>query len=130
MTDPSERLRQLHIAFILAAENPLHPLREWCTKYEAQQYRLALATALAAPAQVHQLRPPTAEGVVPFLTELLRRAQAGEVESVALAWLGQHPNYGVWFSDAPGLAMVGAVTDLQHTLLRRLNGLQVGGVPE
>jgi hypothetical protein len=116
----------------IAAGSPAHPLRQFWSPHELEKHHAALLAVLDAKpsAEVVRLQPKAAAGMVPMLTDLLQRAQSGEVESVALAWIGQQPNYGVWFSDAPGLAMIGAVTDLQHTLLRRLNGLQVGGVVE
>lgn len=80
-----------------------------------------------------QLKPGYSPGIVPMLTELLRRAQAGEISQVAVVHM--NPNgvdYGVWISDRdqtePGghgtLALLGAVSDLQFTILQLHNQQQ------
>lgn len=72
-----------------------------------------------------QLRPPVTPSMVVMLTELLRRAQAGEIAQIAIVSLGADGvGYGTWISDRgeseiahPTLALIGAVTDLQFELL-------------
>lgn len=76
------------------------------------------------------LRPGFTTGIVSMLTELLRRAQAGEIEQVALVYIEPNGNgYGTWISDraTPGgstLKLVGAIADLQWTALMSHNEQQ------
>lgn len=79
------------------------------------------------------LKPGYSADLVPMLTELLRRAQAGEITQAAVAYLGSdRAEYGTWISNraeqgAHGhstLALIGAVTDLQFTLLTLHNQQQ------
>lgn len=74
---------------------------------------------------------PNNSGLVPMLTRLLHKAQRGEINQIALVFMEPDSNgYGVYISDrdgelAPGthptLALIGAVTDLQFTLLTAHN---------
>lgn len=68
------------------------------------------------------LKPAFSTSIVSMLTELLRRAQAGEINQVALVYTeaGDDSRYGTWISDrGPGstLLLIGAIADLQHTVL-------------
>ncbi len=68
------------------------------------------------------LRPAFSADLVPMLTELLRMALAGEVNQVAVAWIGTKPHtYATWVSnreiEGDTLRLLGAVADLQHTIL-------------
>lgn len=77
-----------------------------------------------------QLKPGFNTGIVSMLTELLRRAHAGEIAQVALVFTEpESTGYGTWVSDgATGhdtLRLVGAIADLQFTVLtlhNRANG--------
>ncbi len=68
------------------------------------------------------LRPAYSADLVPMLTELLRAAKAGDLNQVAVAWIGTAPHaYGTWVSnrevEGSTLSLLGAVADLQHTIL-------------
>lgn len=80
-----------------------------------------------------QLRPPVTPQLTVMLTEILRRAQAGEIAQVALVALGMDGDtYSTMISDrsadAPNdhatLKLIGAVTDLQFELLNLHNQRQ------
>lgn len=81
---------------------------------------------------VESIKPGYTPGLVPMLTELLRRAQAGEVAQVAIVILAAEGDaYSTWISDRgesaiqhPTLALVGAVADLQFELLTLHNQRQ------
>lgn len=79
------------------------------------------------------LKPGYSPGIVPMLTELLRRAKAGEIAQIAVVHLNANgDDYGTWISDRehelPGgfatLKLVGAVADLQFTILQLHNQQQ------
>ena len=66
---------------------------------------------------------------VSMLTELLRRAQAGDLAQVAIVFTekGNEGNYGTWISDreeGSTLTLIGAITDLQWSVLRLHNEQQ------
>lgn len=75
------------------------------------------------------LKPGFHTGVVSMLTELLRRAVAGEIDQMALVFTEPGSDgYGTWISDGVGhgatLRLIGAVADLQYNILRAYNEQQ------
>lgn len=74
--------------------------------------------------------PPAADptsGLVPMLTDLLQRAQAGEISQLALVFRapGDGQSYTVWISDTTTagatLALIGAIANLQYMALMQHN---------
>lgn len=75
------------------------------------------------------LKPDFNTGLVSMLTELLRRAQGGEINQVALVFTepGDDHKYGTWISDrteGSALLLIGAIADLQFTALTLHNEQQ------
>lgn len=82
-------------------------------------------------ADIESLTPSFNTGIVSMLTELLRRARAGEIGQVAMVFTehGDPNAYGTWISDrASGstLTLIGAIADLQFTALSLHNEQQLG----
>lgn len=75
------------------------------------------------------ITPTFNTGIVSMLTELLRRAKAGEITQVATVFTesGDTGAYGTWISDRDGgstLSLIGAIADLQFTALTLHNEQQ------
>lgn len=77
------------------------------------------------------LRADYNTGMVSMLTELIRRAKAGEISQIAMVAIEPvGDRYSTWISDrGPGadhstLKLIGAVADLQWTLLQVHNEQQ------
>lgn len=76
-----------------------------------------------------ELRPDFSTGIVSMLTELLRRAKAGEIGQVALVFTETKSafDYGTWISDrevGSTLTLIGAIEDLKFTVLTLHNEQQ------
>jgi hypothetical protein len=64
---------------------------------------------------------PPAENIVPLLEQIIKRAKAGELSSVAVAMVTREGATGQEWSRLPSVgAMIGSVATLQHRLIERL----------
>lgn len=64
---------------------------------------------------------PPGEDIVPLLESLIERAKAGELSSLAVAYVNREGCTAQEWSPAPSLAtLLGSVAALQHRLIERL----------
>ena len=64
---------------------------------------------------------PPGQDIVPLLESLIERANAGELSSVAVAYVSREGVTNQEWSAPPSLAtLIGSVASLQHRLLERL----------
>jgi hypothetical protein len=85
--------------------------------------------AAGAVSVVAEIKPDFNTGIVSMLTELLRRAKAGEIAQVAMVFTEKADEhaYGTWISNRESgstLSLIGAITDLQFTVLQLHNRQQ------
>ena len=90
-------------------------------------------SSTTATGDLTELRPPPTTGIVAMLTEMLRRAKAGEIAQLALVCVDAGGNgYSTWISDREAdtmgphasLVLIGAIADLQFTALQIHNERQ------